>query len=194
MLQHGFGFDAAAVCIWGDVTIAPDVAIAPGAVLEAAPGSRLIIQERVCIGSGVIVQAVWGELRLEVGASLGAGVLLWGRGSVGSHACIGAESTVLNPQVAADQVIPARSLLGDPQRSAPEPAMAGNLGAATSPLYQGAEGAGTEPQNGAAVSAEAALGAPAIVYGREQVTQLIHTLFPHRRSLDSAPGENESRM
>jgi carbon dioxide concentrating mechanism protein CcmN len=43
--------------IGANVELAPDVAIAAGVVLEAAPGARLVIASGVCLGLGVIVQA-----------------------------------------------------------------------------------------------------------------------------------------
>ncbi|MEM6520189.1 MAG: hypothetical protein AAF722_12770, partial [Cyanobacteria bacterium P01_C01_bin.70] len=100
--------------VGSNVEVAPDVAIATGAVLEAAPGAALIVAAGVCIGAGVVVQATGGKLVLEVGVNLGGGVLILGQGKVGAHACIGANSTLLNPQVESGAVLPMRSLLYRP--------------------------------------------------------------------------------
>lgn len=162
--------------IGDNVEVAPDVAIAAGVVLEAAPGSRLIIASGVCIGTGVIVQATGGKLVIGIGVNLGTGVLIIGQGIVGPHACIGTESSLLNPQVTAGAAIPARSLLGI---TGPDP---GN------PEHNGHNDQAAHGQNGRADAshseAETGLAPARIVYGREQVTQLMQTLFPHRDTLN----------
>jgi carbon dioxide concentrating mechanism protein CcmN len=106
--------ETAQVYVAGDVVVAPDVTIAPGAVLQANPGSRLVIEARVCIGAQVVIQAYGGELHLQAGVNVGPGGLLLGQGRIGENACIGAESTLIHPQVAAAAVVPAHSLWGDP--------------------------------------------------------------------------------
>lgn len=98
----------------GQVEVADGVALSPGVVLKAAPGCRLIVAPGVCLGHGVIVQACRGNLVIEPGAVLGSGVLVVGRGHIGSNACIGADSTLINPSVLARQVVPPNALLGDP--------------------------------------------------------------------------------
>lgn len=220
----------------GEVVVAPDVAIASGTVLQAAPGSRLVVEARVCIGAEAIIQAYGGELRLGTGVNVGPGSLLLGQGSIGDYACIGADSTLLNPQVAAAAVIPTRSLLG----IAPGATVASNgshhgshadqstqNGAAPLPNGKGMEtaqpfitfdnglatpGADPSPPEASSSTLEAAPGpedaaaSPSadaagsshalvpntIVYGREQVTQLIATLFPHRRPLETPPDNGQS--
>ena len=233
--------ETAQVYVAGDVVVAPDVTIAIGAVLQAQPGSRLVIESRVCIGTQVVVHAYGGELRLRTGVNVGPGGLLLGQGSVGENACIGAESTLIHPQVAAAAVIPAQSLWGDPSHSSQpgsptqpqSPAAAephGHSPAATPPLTAPVPGLnghteinGRNPKaavgetfNGSASvnstasdspeessstleaasqpdaadplgTNEAGVLAPnSVVYGREQVTQLIATLFPYRRPLTSS--------
>lgn len=179
-----------------NVTIHANVVIASGVVLEAVPGSRVIVGEGACIGAGTVVQAYGGDLVLSVGVSLGKDVLLLGRGIVGQKACIGAESTLVDPQVAASQVIPARSLLANghphpvsqamPEGNQPTTANGSTVNGAT------AEGE-DEPRNGHAPtnleSDTVTVIAPTPVYGREQVMRLVHTLFPHRRPLNA---ESES--
>ncbi|NJN19975.1 MAG: hypothetical protein HC812_00630 [Leptolyngbya sp. RL_3_1] len=68
MSQAVTALDAAAFYVAGAVTIAPDVAIAPGVVLKALPGSCLVISARTCLGAGVIVQAQQGTLTLRGGS------------------------------------------------------------------------------------------------------------------------------
>ncbi|MEM6714049.1 MAG: hypothetical protein AAF622_03160 [Cyanobacteria bacterium P01_C01_bin.147] len=162
--------------IGANVEVAPDVAIAAGVVLEAAPGARLVIASGVCIGTGVIVQAVGGKLTLGIGVNLGTGVLIVGQGLVGPHACIGAESSLLNPDVTAGAVVPARSLLGINNQQGDHDDPNGQSAASGSPTTADSATAASEPESNLA---------PAnIVYGREQVTQLMKTLFPHRDALN----------
>jgi carbon dioxide concentrating mechanism protein CcmN len=111
----------------GQVEVAEGVALGDGVVLDAAPGCRLVVAPGVCLGSGAIIQAVRGDVVVEPGAVLGSGVLIFGTGRIGQNACIGAESTVINPAIASGQVVPPNSLLGDPSQSsgdstAPNPA------------------------------------------------------------------------
>ncbi|TVP68923.1 MAG: hypothetical protein EA342_04525 [Leptolyngbya sp. LCM1.Bin17] len=102
--------------IQGDVAIAPGVALADGALLGAAPGYRLVISAGVCLGADVVIQASHGDIVIEPGVSLGSGVVVVGQGRIGQLACIGANSTVINPAIVATQVVPPQSLLGDPSQ------------------------------------------------------------------------------
>jgi carbon dioxide concentrating mechanism protein CcmN len=203
--------------IGANVELGPDVVVATGAVLEAAPESRLRIEAGVCIGSGTVIQVYGGELTIAAGANVGPEVLLVGTGHVGERACIGAESTVLYPDIEADAVIPARSLIGDRGRSmTPPPATTeqnghaasahdthnvttgpfapaadnGNTGQpdaeSSSDANNTANGANGTGQTSAAGTPEEELTAAKLVYGREQVMQLVKTLFPHRDLLNEA--------
>lgn len=176
--------------IGANVKVAPDAVVAAGVVLEAAPGAQLVVASGVCIGAGVIVQATGGKLTLGIGVNLGTGVLIVGQGIVGPHACIGSESTLLNPQVGAGAVISARSLLGVQTQATPTA-----NGQAGAPLTPGSQSSSTDTvsavENGDNAqepgdeTAIADSSPPAkIVYGREQVTQLMKTLFPHRDALN----------
>lgn len=107
----------ASAFVSGDVTIDPSVAIATGAILQADPESQIVIATGVCIGMGAIIHARRGRIEIEAGASIGAGVLVVGHGTIGSKACIGAETTLLNPAIATRQVVPAGTLIGDESRS-----------------------------------------------------------------------------
>ena len=102
----------------GQVEVAEGVALGDRVVLTASPGCRLVLAPGVCLGHGVIIQAVRGDLVIEPGAVLGSGVLIVGAGRIGQNVCIGAESTLINPAIPARQMVPPNSLLGDPSRSA----------------------------------------------------------------------------
>ena len=100
--------------VYGDVDISPGVAMAEGVLLGAEPGCRLVISAGVCLGADVVIRVSRGTLVVEPGANLGSGVLVVGPGRIGHHACIGANSTVINPNVEAHGVVAPKALLGDP--------------------------------------------------------------------------------
>lgn len=104
------------IYISGDVTIDEGASIASGVILQASPGTRIEIAAGVCIGMGSILQACQGNLIIEEGATLGAGVLAIGTGKIGANACIGSATTLLHPTVASNEVIAPGSLLGDESR------------------------------------------------------------------------------
>jgi carbon dioxide concentrating mechanism protein CcmN len=104
------------VYISGDVTIHPNAAIAPGVLLQASPGSSIIIAAGVCIGMGAVLHSCDGILEIQEGASLGAGVLMVGAGIIGSSACIGSQCTLFNTSVEAKALVPSGSMLGDSSR------------------------------------------------------------------------------
>jgi len=60
----------------GNAIVHPSAAIGPGVILQAAPDSRIVIGEGVCIGSGAIINAYQGTIEVENGAVLGSGVCL----------------------------------------------------------------------------------------------------------------------
>ena len=98
-------------CVVGDVSVDSSAAIAPGVVLQAASGSRIIIGEGVCLAAGVCIQSRRGVLTIAAGASLGANVLVVGSGEIGMNACVSAGSTLINPSVNADAILPPDSLV-----------------------------------------------------------------------------------
>lgn len=102
--------------VCGDVDIHPSAAIAAGVILKAAPNSRIVIGEGVCLGMGTILNACFGDIEIENGAVLGAGVLIVGTGKIGRHACIGAATTIFNASVRSMSSIAGGSLLGDLSR------------------------------------------------------------------------------
>lgn len=99
-------------CIVGDVTVDASAAIAPGVVLQALPGSRIIIGSGACLAGGVCVQAKAGLLTISPGATLGANVLVVGSGRVGANACISPGSTLMNPQIEDNALLPPNTLSG----------------------------------------------------------------------------------
>jgi carbon dioxide concentrating mechanism protein CcmN len=189
----------ASSCVYGDVAIDQGVAIAAGVILIADPGSRLVIARGSCLGAGTVIHARQGMLVIEPETSLGSNVLVVGAGRLGAQACVGAGSTLINPQLAPRAVVPARSLLGDRSSAAAEPA------AETSPELAAEPAKGGQPpvpvqnghqnghqngQNGQnSQNGQAPSGGPVYtqVYGREQVQLLLATLFPARQPLGASP-------
>jgi carbon dioxide concentrating mechanism protein CcmN len=109
--------EVVSVHLYGNVSIDPSAVIAPGVLLQADENHRISIGAGVCIGAGTIVQAAGGNLYIEAGVCLGRGVLIVGSGSIDRDACIGAGTTVIDPQIEAGAMIPPHSLLGDRSRS-----------------------------------------------------------------------------
>jgi carbon dioxide concentrating mechanism protein CcmN len=100
----------------GNVSIDPTAAIAPGVLLQAEANSRITIGAGVCVGAGTIVHASGGNIDIGAGVCVGRGVLIVGSGSIERNACIGAGSTVMNPQIESGSVIPTHSIIGDRSR------------------------------------------------------------------------------
>ncbi|MEA5452310.1 hypothetical protein VB780_27295 [Leptolyngbya sp. CCNP1308] len=201
--------------IQGDVDLAPGVAIAPGVLLAVAPGCRLVISAGVCLGADVVVQVRHGDLVIEPGASLGSGVLIIGYGSIGQHTCIGANSTIINPNLGAAQSIAPGSLLGDPTQTSSAQASSSSGVAPNTNHYiygttdnlrtvgnavngSGNAAVGTAAQNGSipngiAQNGNAQSGVEqngSSVYGKTQVNRLLATLFPQRQALNGASPED----
>ncbi|MEL6881186.1 MAG: hypothetical protein AAFP09_11710 [Cyanobacteria bacterium J06607_10] len=107
-------------CVMGDVTVDSTAAIAPGVVLQASPGSRIIISSGACLAGGVCIQSRNGILTIGSGVNLGANVLVIGNGTIGDCACVSPGCTVLNPQLDTNTVVPPGSMVGaesSPQKS-----------------------------------------------------------------------------
>jgi carbon dioxide concentrating mechanism protein CcmN len=104
------------VSISGDVTVSPEAVIASGVILRAAADGKIVIDADVCLGKGTIVHACGGSVIIERGVILGAKVLVIGAGTIGSQACIGAEATIINPEITAKTVIATGALVGDESR------------------------------------------------------------------------------
>lgn len=188
----------ATLYVTGDVSLAAAVDIAPGAILQAAPGSRLVIADQTRIATGVVIQAHGGDLYVGAGCTLETGVLVIGAGTIGDRATIGAESTLLNPQVAPAEVIETSALIGDKSRLGstvcpiPEPETVPTTAPASDPTAPAVAAENLDPAETPASDQpdSAPIATHTVVYGQEQVTRLIQTLFPHRRPLDSSPASN----
>ncbi len=205
-------------CVVGDVTIEATAAIASGVVLQAASGSRIVVGKGVCLAAGVCIQSRAGILSIADGASLGANVLVIGQGSIGANACISAGSTVINPAVEAEAVLPPDTLIESSQAAVSaagvshtsaypahdfandkvnqpfgySPSTNGvqsgysafKEGASQDSSFQNGSFQNDASQNGNGASSLEVRPAYNKVYGREQVSQLISALFPHRQPLD----------
>jgi carbon dioxide concentrating mechanism protein CcmN len=101
-------------CVAGDVVLGEGVAIAPGVLLQADPGSRIVIGAGACLGLGCVIHAQTGVIEIGPGANLGAGVLVVGAAAIGAGALIGSGTTVFNQSIAAAAMIPPSSLLAAP--------------------------------------------------------------------------------
>lgn len=105
------------VYISGDVRIDSGAVIAPGVVIQAAPNTYVAIAAGVCLGMGSIIQAHQGNIEIQQGAMIGAGVLIIGKSTIGENACIGYGSTIFRASIQAAIVVAPNSLLGDISRS-----------------------------------------------------------------------------
>ncbi|MBW4492677.1 MAG: carbon dioxide concentrating mechanism protein [Oscillatoria princeps RMCB-10] len=177
----------------GDVVIDECAAIGPGVILQADAGSRIVIAAGVCIGMGAILHAHQGNIEVEAGANLGAGVLIVGTGKIGANACVGAATTVLNSSIQPTSVVPAASIIGDTSRQValtPDPVGVGPTGS-----QPPAEGVAANSQDSAATGPPAAEPAPAPpepqspvsptpAYSQRHLNRLMMTLFPNGQSLN----------
>lgn len=195
--------------VYGDVVIDECAAIAPGVILQADAGCQITIAAGACVGMGAILHAHKGNLEVEAGAIVGAGVLLVGTGKIGANACIGACSTILSTNIEPTQVVPAGSVLGDSSRSGtqiPEeppasqsPAgendsiQASNLAVSETPVNIPESTEATSDADGSSAT-EAAPEAPApsqtTSHGQRQLNRLMLTLFPHGQSLNRNAPQN----
>ena len=196
----------------GDVVVNEGAAIAPGVIMQAEPGSRISIAAGACIGMGVILHAREGTLEIEAGAILGAGVLVVGAGKIGTNACIGAGTTLIDPCIDKMQIMPAGSLIGDTSRQAAASATAASATAAAptaaptspetpeatappvAPPIEPPDPAQTPPQTAPETAAEPPESTaaeqpqpgemPTILYGQAHIHRLLGTLFPHRQAFN----------
>ncbi|MBD0395186.1 MAG: carbon dioxide concentrating mechanism protein [Microcoleus sp. C1-bin4] len=191
----------------GDVVVNEGAAIAPGVILQADPGSRISIAAGACIGLGVILHAREGTLEIEAGVILGAGVLVVGAGKIGTNACIGAGTTLIDPCIDPMQIMPAGSLIGDTSRQASAEATAAAPTAAptapetpeattppVAPPIEQPSPAQTPPQTAPETATDAPESTaaespqpgetPTILYGQAHINRLLGTLFPHRQAFN----------
>ncbi|MEN9226552.1 MAG: hypothetical protein Q6M54_13895 [Thermostichus sp. DRC_bins_24] len=190
----------------GEVHVEPGAGIGAGVLLRANPGCRIQIGRGVCIGMGSILHACGGSLIVEAGATLGTGVLVIGQGTIGSNACIGSETTLLDCSILSQQVIPPGSLIGDPSYSdaatasdpnPPEPAEApasseptplpppsspvANVEKQTRRWQEAAEQAEENPRS---KKLRKRNGIP----GHSELDRLLGKIYPHRQALSSNDG------
>lgn len=171
----------------------PSAVIAPGVMLQADPGSQLIVAAGVCIGMGCILHAHQGMLEIEAGATLGTGVLVVGHGKIGANACIGAMTTIIDSSVPEQQMISPGSLIGDRSRQADtaEPASEPDVASASSssspPSFEQAAESPTSTSQKSASEVEQPPPPPAqeetvrVVYGQSYLERMMITMFPHRK-------------
>ncbi len=180
----------------GDVVVNEGAAIAPGVILQADPGSRISIAAGACIGMGVILHAREGNLDIEAGVILGAGVLVVGAGTIGANACIGSAATLINPCIPQMQILPAGSLMGDSSREVAAEATAEaetpspTAPSVDRPIEPPSDTAQTPPETPAEPPSDTAPPptqpgeTPTILYGQAHINQLLGTLFPHRQAFN----------
>jgi carbon dioxide concentrating mechanism protein CcmN len=194
----------------GDVIRAPSAAIAPGVLLQADPDSQIVIGAGVCIGLGAILHAHGGLLEIQVGTTIGAGVLIFGSGEIGVNACIGSGSTLIDPAIKAEQVVASGSLLGDNSRqlneetpstpstpsetpTQPEATESAPPPHSVEPVASDPNSSPPSPPSKSADEPETPKFTPPIIYGRANLDQLLDSLLPHRKSHNNnsqpKPGE-----
>jgi len=101
----------------GDVSIHETAVVAPGVVLQAAPNSQILIGAGSCIGMGTVINAYAGIVDIGSAVTLGPGVLIMGRSTVGQGACVGTKTTIINTSIEPLTMIAPGSLLGDTSRA-----------------------------------------------------------------------------
>jgi carbon dioxide concentrating mechanism protein CcmN len=166
----------------GNVTIHPSVAIAPGVLLQADAESQIIIAAGVCVGMGTVLHAHQGNLEIEEGVVLGAGVLLLGSGRIGANACIGSKVTVFNSSIEPNQVVQSGSLIGDVSRTIIQ----------TETVESGETAPQPAESDAAQASSALANTASAPVYGKAAVNRLIIALFPGGHPSNNLSPSNQS--
>ena len=153
----------------GEVIIHPTAVVAPGVLLQASPNGRIIIGAGVCIGMGTILHAYEGTLEVEAGVNLGAGVLVVGEAKIGTNACVGSMSTILNYSIEPKQVVAPGSLItGEGLQVA---------------AAKNEDSAQTTDTNSAPASEPPAEDAGPKVYGQAQLNRVLSSMLPHRQSL-----------
>lgn len=192
----------------GEVVVHPSAAIAPGVLLQADPGCRIVIAEGVCMGRGSILHASSGTLELQAGTTLGAGVLIVGNGTIGAESCIGAMTTILNSSVLPKQIIAPGSLIGDFSRTVtpeatpkatletpapnPQPTSAASFAQTAAGSSPASNSTQTAAETNGRVASKGSPQPSAIkktmtqVYGQAYVERIMITMFPHRQALEPA--------
>ncbi|WP_319419541.1 LbetaH domain-containing protein [Pleurocapsa sp. FMAR1] len=200
--------------ISGDVEIHPTASLAPGVILQAAPERRIVIGADACVGMGAIINACQGSIEIGNGAILGSGVLIIGASKIGNNACIGTSSTIFQENVEAMKVIEPGSIIGDLSRKV---SLSENQKQSNSQKYNnnshGVNGykpktqpnqtisqdfwqdspsaSSTQEENRAETSVELVAKPNKVpVVGQVYVNELLVTLFPHSKGLNSNSGNS----
>jgi len=105
----------------GEVHVASGAQIGVGAFLYAQAGSHIHIHTGACVGEHCILHVFGGSLVIESGATLGAGVLVFGQGVIGARAFIGERATLIQPEIPQEGIVPPGSLVGDRSRPVADP-------------------------------------------------------------------------
>ena len=190
--------------IGGDVKIHPTASLAPGVILQAAPGHRIAIGADVCIGMGVIINASQGSVEIEDGAIVGSGVLIIGACRIGNNACIGTAVTIFQTGVEPMIVIEPGSVLGDGSRKlevketpASRKAKKVDQNVGESDRKDNSQTQQTKVENNSKQSIKPPKpvqettvnpkkeGKKEAVVGEVYISQLLVTLFPHKKDFDS---------
>jgi carbon dioxide concentrating mechanism protein CcmN len=168
----------------GNVTIHPTAVIAPGVLLQADPGCQLVVGAGTCVGIGSILHAHQGNLVIEAGVTLGSGVLIVGNVTIGTNACIGSTTTILNRSIEPQQLVAAGSLLGDESRQIDLTQIHSPQPVADAPVA-----AEPSPANGSSPPASPEMTSPVmqVVYGRTYLERMMVTMFPHRQAIEPPP-------
>lgn len=193
--------------ISGDVEIHPTASLAPGVILQAASDSRITVGADVCIGMGVIINACKGSVEIGDGAILGTGVLIIGESKIGSNCCVGTSTTILCQNIAPMTVIDPGSIVGDTSRSIPpekpenksvnnyQPAQSDNINQSSNGFinsdYKTSESKPDENSASVPHQVETEVDystqkSKVPVVGQVYINELLITLFPHRKDLDSS--------
>ncbi|HEY9700027.1 MAG TPA: hypothetical protein V6D10_22405 [Trichocoleus sp.] len=197
----------------GNVVVHDSAAIAPDVLLQADPDSQIVIAAGVCIGSGSVLHAHQGKLVLEAGATLGSGVLVVGYGTIGSEACIGSMTTIINCSVEAKQSVPPGSLLGDGSRQgevhveqAQSKQVQPTMPPVTPPIFPAPVSSppltSSPPPATANSDSSSETSAPPMkalsekvvtqVYGRAYLQRMMVTMFPYRQALAASSEDTDS--
>lgn len=216
-----FSIDDTHLFMSGNVVVHDSAAIAPDVLLQADPDSQIVIAAGVCIGSGSVLHAHQGKLILEAGATLGSGVLVVGHGTIGSEACIGSMTTIMNSSIEAKQSVPPGSLIGDgsrqeetqmaqsqstqfrptqPKQVTPPlspviPPIAPVVPPVTPSLTPTPSPPATSessPETAVPPTSPPSKKAVTQIYGQAYLERMMITMFPYRKALASSPEETDS--
>jgi carbon dioxide concentrating mechanism protein CcmN len=201
------------IYVEGDVYVDPSAVIAAGVILRADPDSKIRIAAGVCIGTGSILHAHQGILEVEAAANLGAGVLVVGKGKIGTHACIGAITTIWNNSIEPWEVIPPGTLVGDKARQVTDVSLTSTSPPSVNAPDTPSTSTNTtdqEPLNGQVPSNQMVVStnitdvespteptvedsnsqAETSVYGQGNLNRLLKTLFPYNNQSLNPPPED----